>query len=157
MEPQLVPVPVSSPLIFSFLHLQSKMTTARSTGDIAMDLTDMCNPQITKLSGSESKSHLIMASNGSLISAGEQSRSAAGICFLFRWGLRVHHVSFIPGSADSEVSEEQKKEKVAELKKKEKDLQDKLAKKLEELKKICLREAVSSTVAQLLRRDTNHS
>lgn len=55
-------------------------------------------------------------------------------------------VSFIPGSADSEVSEEQKKEKVAELKKKEKDLQEKLAKKLEELKKICLREAVSVTV-----------
>lgn len=55
----------------------------------------------------------------------------------------VHRVSLIPGSADSEVSEEQKKEKVAELQKKEKDLQDKLAKKLEELKKICLREAVS--------------
>ncbi|CAF96928.1 unnamed protein product [Tetraodon nigroviridis] len=91
-----------------------KMTTARSTGDIAMDLTEICNPQISKLAGSESKNHLIMASNGSLISA---------------------------GSADSEVSEEQKKEKVAELKKKEKDLQDKLAKKLEELKKICLREA----------------
>lgn len=56
----------------------------------------------------------------------------------------------IPGSADSEVSEEQKKEKVAELKKKEKDLQEKLAKKLEELKKICLREAVSFTVVPLL-------
>ncbi|TWW61513.1 FERM domain-containing protein 4B isoform X2 [Takifugu flavidus] len=93
---------------------KSKMTTARSTGDIAMDLTEICHPQITKLSGSESKNHLIMASNGSLISA---------------------------GSADSEVSEDQKKEKVAELKKKEKDLQEKLAKKLEELKKICLREA----------------
>lgn len=49
----------------------------------------------------------------------------------------------IPGSADSEVSEEQKKEKLAELKKKEKELQDKLSAKLEELKKICLREAVS--------------
>ena len=48
-----------------------------------------------------------------------------------------------PGSADSEVSEEQKKEKVAELKKKEKALQDTLTQKLEELKKICLREAVS--------------
>lgn len=49
----------------------------------------------------------------------------------------------IPGSADSEVSEEQKKEKVAELKKKEKNLQDTLTQKLEELKKICMREAVS--------------
>lgn len=37
-----------------------------------MDLTEICHPQITKLSGSESKNHLIMASNGSLISAGKQ-------------------------------------------------------------------------------------
>ncbi len=49
----------------------------------------------------------------------------------------------VAGSADSEVSEEQKKEKVAELKKKEKDLQETLTQKLEELKKICMREAVS--------------
>lgn len=69
----------------------------------------------------------------------------------------VTHVSLIPGSADSEVSEEQKKEKVAELKKKEKDLQEKLAKKLEELKKICLREAVSFTVILLFVSDINRS
>lgn len=49
----------------------------------------------------------------------------------------------IPDSADSEVNEEQRKEKVAELRRKEKDLQDTLAQKLEELKKICMREAVS--------------
>lgn len=47
-----------------------------------------------------------------------------------------------PGSQDSEVSEEQKKEKILELKKKEKLLQEKLIQKVEELKKICLREAV---------------
>lgn len=41
------------------------------------------------------------------------------------------------------MSEEQKKEKIADLKKKRKDLQDTLSQKLEELKKICLREAVS--------------
>ncbi|XP_070758129.1 FERM domain-containing protein 4B isoform X4 [Enoplosus armatus] len=93
---------------------KSKMTTTRSSGDIAMDLTEICAPRISKLSSIESKDQLIMASNGSLISA---------------------------GSADSEVSEEQKKEKVAELKKKEKGLQDTLTKKLEELKKICMREA----------------
>uniref|UniRef100_A0A7N6B242 FERM domain-containing protein n=1 Tax=Anabas testudineus TaxID=64144 RepID=A0A7N6B242_ANATE len=95
---------------------QSKlnMTTTRSSGDIAMDLTEICTPRISKLSSIGSKDQLIMASNGSLISA---------------------------GSADSEVSEEQKKEKIAELKKKEKDLQDTLTKKLEELKKICMREA----------------
>lgn len=47
------------------------------------------------------------------------------------------------GSADSEVNEELKKEKIAELKKKEQSLQALLAEKLSELKKICLREAVS--------------
>ncbi|XP_072308018.1 FERM domain-containing protein 4B isoform X4 [Eucyclogobius newberryi] len=95
---------------------QSKamMTTARSTGDIAVDLTEIHAPRITKLSKMESKDRLIMASNGSLISA---------------------------GSAESEVNEEQKKEKLAELKKKEKNLQESLALKLEELKKICLRES----------------
>lgn len=133
------------------------MTTARSTGDIAVDLTELCNPQITKLSGSESKNHLIMASNGSLISAGEQTRAAAGSSFTpgCARGLKGNHLSVIPGSADSEVSEEQKKEKVAELKRKEKDLQDKLAKKLEELKKICLREAVSLAAIQLLPSNAN--
>lgn len=59
----------------------------------------------------------------------------------------VNHV-FCSGSADSEVSEEQKKEKVAELKKKEKELQDTLKQKLEELKKLCMREAVSIRVVQ---------
>ncbi|KAM3877978.1 FERM domain-containing protein 4B [Diretmus argenteus] len=93
---------------------KSKITTTRSSGDIAMDLTEIGAPRISKLSSIERTDQLIMASNGSLISA---------------------------GSADSEVSEEQKKEKIAELKKKEKDLQDTLSQKLEELKKICMREA----------------
>lgn len=55
----------------------------------------------------------------------------------------IGHVLLLPGSLDSEVTEEQKKEKAAELKKKEKDLQDTLTQKLEELKKLCMREAVS--------------
>ncbi|XP_055724256.1 FERM domain-containing protein 4B-like isoform X4 [Salvelinus fontinalis] len=92
---------------------KSKVATARSLNDITMDLTEIRAPRISKLSSLESKDQLIMASNGSLISA---------------------------GSADSEVSEEQK-EKIADLKKKRKDLQDTLTQKLEELKKICLREA----------------
>ncbi|XP_034023348.1 FERM domain-containing protein 4B [Thalassophryne amazonica] len=93
---------------------KAKMTTARSSGDIAMDLTEICTPRISKLSHIDSKDEFIMASNGSLISA---------------------------GSADSEVSDEQKKEKISELKKKEKALQDTLTQKLEELKKLCMREA----------------
>ncbi|KAI9532395.1 hypothetical protein NQZ68_032593 [Dissostichus eleginoides] len=91
---------------------KSQMTTTRSSGDIAMDLTEICAPRIIKLSSIENQ--LIMASNGSLISA---------------------------GSADSEVTDEQKKDKVVDLKKKAKNLQDTLKQKLEELKKICLREA----------------
>uniref|UniRef100_A0A4W5PP72 FERM domain containing 4B n=1 Tax=Hucho hucho TaxID=62062 RepID=A0A4W5PP72_9TELE len=45
------------------------------------------------------------------------------------------------GSADSAVDEEQKKEKISELKKKEQEIQDVLSQKTKELKKICLREA----------------
>lgn len=59
----------------------------------------------------------------------------------FTWKSSDNSVCF-PGSQDSEVSEEQKKEKIMELKKKEKLLQEKLLQKVEELKKICLREAV---------------
>ncbi|XP_010778399.1 FERM domain-containing protein 4B-like [Notothenia coriiceps] len=91
---------------------KSQMTTTRSSGDIAMDLTEICAPRIIKLSSLENQ--LIMASNGSLISA---------------------------GSADSEVTDEQKKDKVVDLKNKQKNLQETLKEKLEELKKICLREA----------------
>nr|XP_006120077.1 FERM domain-containing protein 4B isoform X2 [Pelodiscus sinensis] len=93
---------------------KAKIPSARSLDDIAMDLTEMGTPKVAKLVTLESKNQLIMASNGSLISSGSQ---------------------------DSEVSEEQKKEKIADLKKKEKLLQEKLLQKVEELKKICLREA----------------
>ncbi|KAJ3602735.1 hypothetical protein NHX12_030484, partial [Muraenolepis orangiensis] len=92
----------------------AKLTTTRSSGDIAMDLTEISVPRIRKISSTETRDQLIMASNGSLISA---------------------------DSLDSEISDEQKKEKIADLKKKGKDLEDKLAKKLEELKSICMREA----------------
>nr|XP_014343458.1 PREDICTED: FERM domain-containing protein 4B [Latimeria chalumnae] len=93
---------------------KAKIPSARSLGDIAMDLTDTGAPKNFKLTASVSKNQPIMASNGSLISAGSQ---------------------------DSEVSEEQRKEKIIALRKKEKALQETLAQKLEELKKICLREA----------------
>ncbi|XP_048713641.1 FERM domain-containing protein 4B isoform X3 [Caretta caretta] len=93
---------------------KAKIPSARSLDDVAMDLTEMGTQKVSKLVTSEAKNQLIMASNGSLISSGSQ---------------------------DSEVSEEQKKEKITELKKKEKLLQEKLLQKVEELKKICLREA----------------
>ncbi|ERE66991.1 FERM domain-containing protein 4B [Cricetulus griseus] len=93
---------------------KAKIPSARSLDDIAMDLTETGAQRASKLVTLEAKSQFIMASNGSLISSGSQ---------------------------DSEGMEEQKREKILELKKKEKLLQEKLLKKVEELKKICLREA----------------
>ncbi|KAB1264575.1 FERM domain-containing protein 4B [Camelus dromedarius] len=93
---------------------KAKIPSARSLDDIALDLTETGTPRVSKMVTLEAKNQFIMASNGSLISSGSQ---------------------------DSEVSEEQKREKILELKKKEKLLQEKLLKKVEELKKICLREA----------------
>ncbi|KAM8830432.1 FERM domain-containing protein 4B isoform 2-T3 [Synchiropus picturatus] len=95
---------------------QSKTKTGatRSLEDLAIDLTEHGVTKINKLGETIAKNNLITASNGSLVST---------------------------GSADSEMSEEQKKEKLAELRKKEQAIQDILAKKTKELKKICLREA----------------
>ncbi|XP_016374473.1 FERM domain-containing protein 4B-like [Sinocyclocheilus rhinocerous] len=93
---------------------KAKITTARSLGDIAMDLTENGAPRNSKLVSMESKDKLIMASNGSLVSS---------------------------NSGDNEVNEEQKKEKIAELKNKQESIKEILALKEEELKKICLREA----------------
>ncbi|XP_075406018.1 FERM domain-containing protein 4B [Tenrec ecaudatus] len=93
---------------------KAKIPSARSLDDIAMDLTETGTPRGSKLVTLEGKGQFIMASNGSLISSGSQ---------------------------DSEVSEEQKSEKLLELRKKEKLLQEKLLQKVQELKKICLREA----------------
>ncbi|KAF7667441.1 hypothetical protein LDENG_00060270 [Lucifuga dentata] len=93
---------------------KSKLVTARSLEEIAMDLTEHCGSKITRLGDTGLKNNLIRASNGSLVST---------------------------GSADSEMSEEQKKEKLTELRKKEQEIQDILTKKTKELKKICLREA----------------
>nr|XP_046253163.1 FERM domain-containing protein 4B-like isoform X3 [Scatophagus argus] len=93
---------------------KAKLGTARSLEEIAMDLTEHGGAKINRLGDACLKNNLITASNGSLVST---------------------------GSADSEMSEEQKKEKLSELRKKEQEIQDILAKKTKELKKICLREA----------------
>ncbi|XP_018410939.1 PREDICTED: FERM domain-containing protein 4B [Nanorana parkeri] len=91
---------------------KAKIPTARSLDELAMDLTESSMSRISKMV--DGKNPVIMASSGSLISS---------------------------GSLDLEVSEEQKAEKIQALKKKEKDLQEVLLKKIEELKKICMREA----------------
>ncbi|XP_062396125.1 FERM domain-containing protein 4B [Sardina pilchardus] len=92
---------------------KAKMSAARSLNDVAVDLTENGASKINK-GHLGIKNQLIMASNGSLGST---------------------------GSADSEMNDDQKKEKISELKKKEKDIQDVLAQKMKELKNICLREA----------------
>ncbi|KAK3518785.1 hypothetical protein QTP70_012733 [Hemibagrus guttatus] len=51
------------------------------------------------------------------------------------------HVQRRESSADSEMNDEQKKEKLAELRVKEKEIKDVLSQKMAELKEICLREA----------------
>nr|XP_004546346.1 FERM domain-containing protein 4B isoform X4 [Maylandia zebra] len=93
---------------------KAKLGTTRSLEEIAMDLTEHGGAKINRLGDVGLKNNFITASNGSLVST---------------------------GSADSEMSEEQKKEKLTELRKKEQEIQDILAKKTKELKKICLREA----------------
>lgn len=70
-NPSLAAAPSFLLLTVPPLPLQSQMTTTRSSGDIAMDLTEICAPRIIKLSSLENQ--LIMASNGSLISAGKQT------------------------------------------------------------------------------------
>uniref|UniRef100_A0A8C1GK79 FERM domain containing 4Bb n=1 Tax=Cyprinus carpio TaxID=7962 RepID=A0A8C1GK79_CYPCA len=92
---------------------KAKITKARILGDIAADLTENGASKMNKLSAGV-KNQLIMASNGSLVST---------------------------GSADSEMNDDQKKEKLAELRKREREIQDILSQKLTELKEICLREA----------------
>ncbi|XP_075898117.1 FERM domain-containing protein 4B-like isoform X2 [Nelusetta ayraudi] len=93
---------------------KAKLAAARSLEEIAMDLTEHAGAKINRLGEACLKNNLITASNGSLVST---------------------------GSGDSEMSEEQKKEKLSELRKKEHEIQDILARKTKELKKICLREA----------------
>uniref|UniRef100_A0A665TVJ0 FERM domain containing 4Bb n=1 Tax=Echeneis naucrates TaxID=173247 RepID=A0A665TVJ0_ECHNA len=93
---------------------KAKLGTARSLEEIAIDLTEHGGARMNRLGDAGPKNNLITASNGSLVST---------------------------GSADSEMSEEQKKEKLSELRKKEQEIQDILAKKTKELKKICMREA----------------
>ncbi|XP_035596279.1 FERM domain-containing protein 4B-like isoform X1 [Oncorhynchus keta] len=93
---------------------KGKITAAKSLGDIAVDLTEHGGGTKISRLGDNLKHNLIMASTGSLAST---------------------------GSADSAADEEQRKEKISELKKKEQEIQDVLTQKTKELKKICLLEA----------------
>ncbi|RVE73347.1 hypothetical protein OJAV_G00049270 [Oryzias javanicus] len=92
-------------------NLYQGTTTKVSYVLITMDFTDVSGSFSSRVG---SKDPVILSSNASLISA---------------------------GSADSEVSDKKRKEKIAEFTKIQKDLQEKLKQKIQELKSICLREA----------------
>eukprot|EP00064_Thunnus_orientalis_P003266 superscaffoldBa00000259_g3275 len=109
---------------------KAKVGAARSLEEIAMDLTEHGGAKINRLGDTGLKNNFITASNGSLVSTVIERKV----------GKNSQDIVFT-GSADSEMSEEQKKEKLSELRKKEQEIQDILAKKTKELKKICLREA----------------
>uniref|UniRef100_A0A8C6NXF0 FERM domain containing 4B n=1 Tax=Nothobranchius furzeri TaxID=105023 RepID=A0A8C6NXF0_NOTFU len=93
---------------------KGKPAQARSLEEVAMELTEHGGAKMSRPGDVGLKKNFITASNGSLVST---------------------------GSADSEMSEEQKREKLSDLRKKEQQIQEILAKKTKELKKICLREA----------------
>lgn len=120
-----------------------------------MDLTEHAGAKINRLGEACLKNNLITASNGSLVSTGELTvvlaisfddsrNSKIPIIMLLEIKKKSESAqnSSLTGSGDSEMSEEQKKEKLSELRKKEHEIQDILARKTKELKKICLREAV---------------
>lgn len=52
--------------------MKSKITTSKNLGDIAMDLTGTGASRVSKMVSGESRDQLIMASNGSLASAGNK-------------------------------------------------------------------------------------
>lgn len=113
-----------------------------------MNLTEHSGARTNRLGEACLKNNLITASNGSLVSTGVDLNHPTSAVFSSRSTLSDP----VPaGSADSEMSEEQKKEKLSELRKKEQELRDILTKKTKELKKICMREAVRSwmTLPQL--------
>lgn len=64
-----------------YMNLQAKITTARSLGDIAADLTENGASKMNKLSAGV-KNQLIMASNGSLVSTGTSAASSHDLMIL---------------------------------------------------------------------------
>ncbi|XP_033881660.3 FERM domain-containing protein 4A isoform X3 [Acipenser ruthenus] len=93
---------------------KSKIHAARSLSEIAIDLTETGTLKTSKLANMGSKGKIISGSSGSLLSSGSQ---------------------------ESDSSQSAKKDMLAALKSRQEALEETLRQRLEELKKICIREA----------------
>ncbi|XP_051061825.1 FERM domain-containing protein 4A isoform X2 [Phodopus roborovskii] len=93
---------------------KSKIHAARSLSEIAIDLTETGTLKTSKLANMGSKGKIISGSSGSLLSSGSQ---------------------------ESDSSQSAKKDMLAALKSRQEALEDTLRQRLEELKRLCLREA----------------
>ncbi|KAG7279233.1 LOW QUALITY PROTEIN: hypothetical protein CRUP_013625 [Coryphaenoides rupestris] len=93
---------------------KSKIHAARSLSEIAIDLTETGTLKTSKLANMGSKGKIICGSSGSLLSSGSQ---------------------------ESDSSQTAKKDMLAALRARQDALEDTLKLRLEELKKICIREA----------------
>ncbi|XP_072327079.1 FERM domain-containing protein 4A isoform X11 [Scyliorhinus torazame] len=93
---------------------KSKIHAARSLSEIAIDLTETGTLKMSKLANMGSKGKIISGSSGSLLSSGSQ---------------------------ESDSSQSAKKDMLAALKSRQDALEETLRVRLEELRKLCLREA----------------
>uniref|UniRef100_A0AAZ3R8M5 FERM domain-containing protein n=1 Tax=Oncorhynchus tshawytscha TaxID=74940 RepID=A0AAZ3R8M5_ONCTS len=94
---------------------KSKIHAARSLSEIAIDLTETGTLKTSKLANMGSKGKIISGSSGSLLSSGSQ---------------------------ESDSSQTAKKDMLAALRARQEALEETLKQRLEELKNICIREAV---------------
>uniref|UniRef100_A0A4W5QEP9 FERM domain containing 4A n=1 Tax=Hucho hucho TaxID=62062 RepID=A0A4W5QEP9_9TELE len=97
---------------------KSKIHAARSLSEIAIDLTETGTLKTSKLANMGSKGKIISGSSGSLLSSGSQ---------------------------ESDSSQTAKKDMLAALRARQEALEETLKQRLEELKNICIREAVRHT------------
>ncbi|KAK1785029.1 hypothetical protein P4O66_018455 [Electrophorus voltai] len=97
---------------------KSKIHAARSLNEIAIDLTETGTLKTSKLANMGSKGKIISGSSGSLLSSGSQ---------------------------ESDSSQTAKKDMLAALRARQEALEETLRQRIEELKSICIREAVRAS------------
>ncbi|XP_074261115.1 FERM domain-containing protein 4A isoform X8 [Saimiri boliviensis] len=124
---------------------KSKIHAARSLSEIAIDLTETGTLKTSKLANMGSKGKIISGSSGSLLSSERWSHyvGQAGLELLPSSSppTSASHRAGITGSQESDSSQSAKKDMLAALKSRQEALEETLRQRLEELKKLCLREA----------------